>query len=239
MSQVTTFHTTMVADKELHMYYGPGLSMYDRKIKTLLKVANVECKSTKVDVMNGEHKTKYAKELPNNATPTLREGEYALTGSDAIMRYLAGKHAPELYPAGIRARGKVDMALDVMTKLEAEARNLILAVYFKRKDWPVSKTKEDIVEAAKGCLTTIQDLFCKEGEFMTGPTLTIADLALYTLVMEFTLTEAKLDVSEFTRLSAWLERVEGLAEFAGIDEVNKDLTDCCKECLEIIEAGGQ
>eukprot|EP01083_Nonionella_stella_P201381 736764_1 len=232
MAQYWILKFVATSDPELHMYYGPGISMYCRKIKTLLHVAKVDYKSTFVNVMAGEHKDKYGDQLPTNATPTLREGEFALTGSNAILRYLAGKHAPQMYPADIRERAKVDMALDLLTPLEDCGRDFILAVYVHKKEWPSTKTKEGIEESANTILEKINKLFCNYGEYMTGATLTIADMAFYTVAKQFALTTAAFDYAKFQRIQAWLALMEGNADMAGVEEINKQLTDCCQECLD-------
>jgi len=65
-----------------------------------------------VDVKNGEHKTSdYRKIHPRGLVPALVDGEFTLTESAAIFRYLAIKFKDSVYPtdaAGIQARAKVN-----------------------------------------------------------------------------------------------------------------------------------
>src|SRR5262245_34064129 len=67
-----------------------------------------------VDLMKGEHyQEPYISMNPNHMVPMLEDGDFRLTESATINRYLAGRfelHA--LYPADLRKRVKIDEMLD-------------------------------------------------------------------------------------------------------------------------------
>jgi glutathione S-transferase len=66
-----------------------------------------------VDLTVGEHRSDwYAAVNPNRQVPALTDGDFTITESATILRYLADLADSPLYPKDRRARAKVDEALD-------------------------------------------------------------------------------------------------------------------------------
>lgn len=66
-----------------------------------------------VDLMQGEHKgAAYLAINPSGQVPALEEGDFRMSESSAILKYLAARfNAPE-YPTDLKERAKVDAAMD-------------------------------------------------------------------------------------------------------------------------------
>jgi glutathione S-transferase len=66
-----------------------------------------------LDMMKGEHKgASYLAINPNGQVPALEDGDFRMTESSAILKYLAARfNAPE-YPTDLKDRAKIDAAMD-------------------------------------------------------------------------------------------------------------------------------
>ena len=63
--------------------------------------------------MTGEHyKEPYASLNPNRLVPVLEDGDFRLTESSAILKYLADKIGSPAYPKDLKQRAKVNEMMD-------------------------------------------------------------------------------------------------------------------------------
>jgi len=79
--------------------------------------AEAECGGLEMcNLMEGAHKTEaFTKLNAFQHIPTLEDGDFAIGESNAILRYIALKYKPELYPAAagdFEACGAIDFAMD-------------------------------------------------------------------------------------------------------------------------------
>jgi len=66
-----------------------------------------------VDILKGEHYGEsYTKLNPNRLIPLLEDGDFRLTESATILRYLAEKTGSSAYPKELKQRARVDERLD-------------------------------------------------------------------------------------------------------------------------------
>src|SRR5271170_351830 len=66
-----------------------------------------------VDIFKGEHYgDTYTTVNPNRMVPLLEDGDFRLSESATILRYLAETIGSPAYPKGLRPRAKVDELLD-------------------------------------------------------------------------------------------------------------------------------
>lgn len=111
--------------------------------------------------------------------PVWKEGDFVLSQSGAIVRYLASKS--NLIPANDQERGLVDSVVDAWSEVRGKAVQVFLA-----------KTDADKIAATKECLEFAnQQAKCHEkllkgrpGLFYVGDDLTIADLALFDVLFQ-------------------------------------------------------
>jgi len=62
-----------------------------------------------VDIFKGEHvQPAYRALNPNALVPMLEDGDFRLTESSAILKYLADKIDSPLYPKGLQQRARVN-----------------------------------------------------------------------------------------------------------------------------------
>jgi glutathione S-transferase len=96
----------------MKLYYDPA-STVCRPITLFLQDHNLDIDLVHVDLTIGEHRADwYAEVNPNRQVPALTDGDFRILESATILRYLAALVDSPAYPEDVRARAKVDEALD-------------------------------------------------------------------------------------------------------------------------------
>jgi glutathione S-transferase len=94
------------------LYYDP-MSTVSRPIALFLAEHELEVERVPVSLMDGEHHSDWFAAInPNRAVPVLEEDGFVLAESAAILRYLAALDDSPAYPKDLRARARIDEALD-------------------------------------------------------------------------------------------------------------------------------
>ncbi|MEO8062648.1 MAG: glutathione S-transferase [Pseudomonadota bacterium] len=117
---------------------------------------------------------------PNAMVPVIRDGEFVLWESNAICRYLAGKHPrANLLPADPQSRARVEQWMDWQaTDLNTAWRYSFLALVRG------SAAHTDAVAIAKSVadwnrhMSMLDAHFAHGGQFVTGEFFTLADVVL-------------------------------------------------------------
>lgn len=88
-----------------------------RAVLAFCHAARIAIDVKDVDIMRGEHHgAAFVKINPNRLVPVLVDGDFVLTESSAILRYLARKSGSALYPKQLEGQARVD---ELMAWLEA------------------------------------------------------------------------------------------------------------------------
>ncbi len=95
------------------LYHFP-YSQHARRIVSLLEENNLPYQVRHVAMDTNEHlSAEFLNINPNHQVPILQEGDFYLSESNAILRYLCNKHElNNWYPHEAKARAKVDQWLD-------------------------------------------------------------------------------------------------------------------------------
>jgi len=96
----------------MKLYYHPA-STTSRIVEQFARDQGIDLDYRVVDLFTGEHlKPEYAKINPNHLVPVLEDGDFRLTESGAIIRYLADKTGSPAYPKDLKARARVNEMMD-------------------------------------------------------------------------------------------------------------------------------
>lgn len=96
----------------MKLYYHPA-STVSRPIMMLAADSAIDLEYEIVDLFAGEHlRPAYADKNPNRLVPVLEDGDFRLTESSAILKYLADKAGSPAYPADARLRARVHEVMD-------------------------------------------------------------------------------------------------------------------------------
>jgi glutathione S-transferase len=93
--------------------YSHPFSTAGRPVRLLIAEKGIDCEEVLVDLMKGaHHQPPYSEINPSRMVPMLEDGDFRLTESSAILKYLAEKYELPEYPKGLRERARVNEAMD-------------------------------------------------------------------------------------------------------------------------------
>jgi glutathione S-transferase len=96
----------------MRLYYDPS-STTCRPIILFAAEAGIELDPIHVNLMAGEHQAPWFAALnPSRAVPVLQHGDFVLTESSAILKYLAEAHGAAAYPKDPKQRARVNERMD-------------------------------------------------------------------------------------------------------------------------------
>jgi glutathione S-transferase len=96
----------------MKLYMHP-VSTTSRPVMQFIADNNIKVDMEVVDILKGQHyEPAYSKLNPNHLIPMLDDDGFRLTESAAILRYLAEKTGSPTYPKDLKARAKVNEAMD-------------------------------------------------------------------------------------------------------------------------------
>jgi glutathione S-transferase len=96
----------------LTLYMHP-VSTVSRPVRLFVAEKNLPVAERVVDLMKGEHHAPdYVAINPSKQVPSLVDGDFRLTESSAILKYLASRFDCPEYPKNLEERAQVDSAMD-------------------------------------------------------------------------------------------------------------------------------
>ena len=192
------------------LYYHP-FSQHARRVIALLEAENIPYQKELVDLGKGEHLSPSFLTLnPNHQVPVLVQGDFVLSESHAILRYLCQQHRLEhWYPTDTQQRAMVDQWLDwAHCKWATPVMNIVLNRVFLGD-------KGDPAAIAQGLekleiLTPILDQALHKQSYICGEHPTLADLALGSHMTQLQVGQA---FPESSAIQSWYERLCTLPGF--------------------------
>jgi glutathione S-transferase len=172
-----------------------------------------------VDIVQGDTKRpEYTALNPNQCVPTLEDGDFILTEGSAILKYLGEKTGSRTYPGGLRARARVNEAMDWFNT--GLYRDLGYGVVYPqilphyRFANPVTQTdvRRRSEDWAAGRLAILDRHWLGGGGFLCGPELTIADYlgSCYIAITEF----VGFDISPYPNITRWMSTMKARPSWA-------------------------
>jgi glutathione S-transferase len=169
-----------------------------------------------VDLFSGEHHQPAFDALnPNRLIPVLEDGDFRLTESSAILKYLADKADSPLYPKDLQQRARVHERMDwINTQV---CRDLCYGVVYpqimphhkRRSDEAQASTLQWSKERAQGWLKVLdQHILGEKNTYLCGDKMTIADFygASFVALAE----TVGSDFSAYPNVRQWLGRMKAL-----------------------------
>jgi glutathione S-transferase len=150
----------------------------------------------------------YRAKNPNGRVPMIEDGDFVLWESNAIVRYLAARHAPDsaLYPSDPQARAAADKWMDWTTSTFADA--------FRPVFWGVLRTpveQQDWVQI-NGAIKTLHSLLIVVDEalasqpYLSGAEFGMGDIPLGSFIYAW--FEMPIERPAMHHLQAWYERLK-------------------------------
>ncbi|KAJ8776759.1 hypothetical protein J1605_015348 [Eschrichtius robustus] len=167
-----------------------------------------------VDLLKGQHYSDdFAQVNPLRKVPALKDGDFTLAESVAILLYLTRKYeAPDhWYPQDLQARARVD---EYLAWQHTALRTSCTRTMWQKMLFPVllgqrvpPETLASTLAELDRCLQLLEDKFLKDQDFLSGPHISVADLVAITELMHP--VSAGCDIFKSRpKLAAWRQRVE-------------------------------
>lgn len=191
--------------------YGSSLSPYVRKV-----IAFAHEKGMDLDVQPTgfpSHSEEFLSASPFRKMPALRDGDYTLADSSAIIHYLEAKQPdPALIPADPQLRGKViwfeEFADTILVSCGAKIFfNKIVAPVFMGRPGDDAAAEAAEINDLPPILDYLEKVAPTDGEYLVGNALTLADLAVAGPFANFRHTKTRVDPDRYPRTVAYVDRI--------------------------------
>ena len=207
----------------MKLYFHPA-STTSRIVQHFAMDQGIELEYKTVDLFTGEHlKPEFAKINPNCLVPVLEDGDFRLTESSAILKYLADKANSPTYPKDLKARARVNEMLDWFNSniYRDFAYGLIYPQTFPHHKRPSDAIQAGTLDWGKqktqGWLKILdRELIGPKKPYLCGDQVTIADYMGAEMIALGGLIGCKL--SAYPNVERWLGNMKKLKHWNKVHE---------------------
>jgi len=208
----------------MKLYYHP-ISTTSRSVMLFAGEEGIQFEYALVDLANGEqYQPAFSAINPSHQVPVLEDGDFRLTESSAILKYLAAKTGSKAYPADLKQRARVDERLDWFNTgfYRDFCYGLIYPQIFsvmKRADEAVQAgTLEHGKNKTLGWLKVLDEhIIGPRNRFVCGDAITVADYlgSVMTLSNEAICCNMK----PYPNITRWMNSMKALKSWAKTNEM--------------------
>lgn len=205
----------------MEIYWGSG-SPFAWRVLLALEVKKIPYTSRLIEFSKGQHKAPEFLALnPRGKVPTIKDGDFVLSESLAILAYLDRKvPEPPLFGRTAEETGRIWRAIsESISYLEPPAVRVVGPIFFNK----AQEKADDIRAAAKPLhaeLKQMEDAF-KGSRWLAGDTLSAADIVAYPMIENILRAAGKESAKAFDlgvlplertypAIAAWRERIMAL-----------------------------
>lgn len=192
--------------------YGFAPSVYVRSVRLALEEKDLPYVLHEVDpFQDGGPPDWYRAMQPFGKIPVLRDGDFELFESDAILRYLEAAHpALPLTPVDPRGIARMTQAMRIMDAYGYPAMVWTVFIVHAREQAAGKLPMAEGLAQSRLVLQTLDRLMPGGAAFLAGDALTLADTHAMPMMAYFAMTEpGRQMLAEVPRLEAWLARMQG------------------------------
>jgi len=206
----------------MKLYYHP-VSTTSRPIMLLAADEGIALEYELVDLLTGAHmQPRYREINASQQVPVLQDGDFRLTESSAILKYLADKAGAASYPKDLRERARVNERMDWFNT--GFYRELGYGVVYPQI-FPNYKRDDDAVQAAhlawgrdktRRWLSILDQDILGASPYVCGQRLTLAD---YLGIGMLSLGEVtRFDYAEWPNISRWVATMKARPHWNQVHE---------------------
>src|SRR6478752_4702205 len=199
----------------MKLYYHP-VSTTSRPIVLFAAESNIPLDYQVVDLFTGEqYKPEYSAINPSRQVPVLEDGDFRLTESSAILKYLADKVRSPAYPTDLQKRARVNERMDWLNT--GFYRDFSYGFLYPQI-FPFLRRPDDVVQAgtlafgkekALGWLQILdQSLIGPSNGYLCGDSITIADYLGAMMMLGGEVIACNL--GPYPNISRWMRNMKSL-----------------------------
>ncbi|XP_056676507.1 glutathione S-transferase theta-4-like isoform X1 [Monodelphis domestica] len=185
-----------------------------RSIYVFAKMNNIRFDYFPVDLLRGDHHSKEFEAINMLKTvPVLKEGDFTLIESVAILLYLTRKYRTSIYwyPPDVQLRGLIDEYMawqhdSIHLKMQKFLWSKLLIPLITGQEMPKEKQDELLGEVNVN-VQLFTDHFLKDKPFIAGNIISLADLLAAMEMMQAVGASYNIFMGK-PKLNAWRQRVE-------------------------------
>ena len=218
----------------MKLYYHPVLTV-SRPVVLFAADSGIPLDYQVVDLMKGEHMQEaYGAINPSRLVPVLKDGDFRLTESSAILKYLADKIDSPAYPKDLQKRARVNEIMDWLNT--GFYRDFGYGLVYPQV-FPHHKRRSD--EAHSGCIewgkertkfwlkVLDQQVLGSGNRYLCGDDITIAD---YFGAGMLSLTELiHCDLKPYPNVARWYATMKARPNWAKVNEAFYGMVGAFKE----------
>jgi glutathione S-transferase len=210
----------------MKLYYSP-VSTASRPLLMFIADNNIDVDFQLVDLMSGEHmKPPYLALNPSGMVPVLEDGDFRLTESSAILKYLADKIGSPAYPKDLQKRARVNERMDWLnTQFYRDyGYGLVYPQVFPHHKRPTDDQQSGVVawgkDKSQRWLKVLDQNLIGNNQYLCGNEITIAD---YLGTAFLSIGEIlRCNFSAYPNVARWLDTMKARPNWA---KVNKPFYD--------------
>jgi glutathione S-transferase len=191
--------------------YGSSLSPFVRKVLGFAGEKGIELELQPTGFPN--HSPAYLEASPFRKMPALRDGDYTLADSSAIIHYLEAKYPdPPLIPSDPQRRGKTiwfdEFADTILVACGVKIFfNRIVAPRFLGRPCNEEEVQQAELNDLPPILDYLEKIVPEEDGYLVGNSPTLADIAVAGPFANFRHTNTRVDPERYPRTVAYVERI--------------------------------
>jgi len=218
----------------MKLYYHP-VSTVSRPVVLFALDNGIKLEYEVVDLMTGQHLTpEYAAVNPSQLVPVLEDGDFRLTESSAILKYLADKVGSPAYPKDLQKRARVNEAMDWLNTgfYRDFGYGLVYPQVFPHHKRRSEEAHEGAVDwgrqKAKAWFGILDRHFLGSGKpYLCGAEITLADYLGAGMVSLAELIHC--DLTQFPNLARWYAAMQARPNWAKANEAFIGMVGAFKE----------
>jgi glutathione S-transferase len=207
----------------LKLYMHP-VSTASRPVRLFIAEKKLDVKEQVVDLMTGEHyKDEYTALNPSRMVPTLEDGDFRMTESSAILKYLAAKFELPEYPTDLKKRARVDEVMDWFnTQFYRDyGYGLLYPQIFPHHKRPSEDFHNGVVawgkDKTKNWFSVLDKHYLGSSPWVAGDTITIADYFGACIVTAGEIIRCTFE--GYPNVQRWIANIKKLGSWPQINEV--------------------
>lgn len=206
----------------MKLHFHP-VSTASRPVVLFCAEQNIPYEPVVIDLMTGAHmQDAFLKLNPSHMVPVLEDGDFVLTESSAILKYLAEKHDSPTYPKDLKKRARINERMDwVNANFYREwAYHLVYPQVFpmhtRTPDAAQTSTLNWGKEKAEHWLDILDKNIIGSHKFMCGDEITIADYFAAEIFSCGALIGASF--AKWPNVDRWMKTMKALPSWSKVNE---------------------